>query len=257
MRPCRALPIVFCVGLLLTLTARAGLAADLVIFAAASLREALDEVNTAFMRQYGDTVTISFGASSKLAWQIESGDPANIFISADLGWMDSLERRHLVQTESRKNLLGNQLVIAAPADADTKLDIKPGFDLGGALKGGHLAMADPSSVPAGKYGKAALETLGVWASVESVVERTEDVRGALSLVSRHKAPLGIVYTTDVAADPGVKVVGVFPPESHPPIVYPVALTAESRDPAAKRLLEFLGSPSAKAIFEKHGFSVLP
>jgi molybdate transport system substrate-binding protein len=257
MRPCRALPIVFCVALLLTLTTQAGFAADLVIFAAASLREALDEVNTAFMRQYGDTVTILFGASSKLAWQIESGTPANIFISADLGWMDSLERRHLVQTESRKNLLGNQLVIAAPDDADIKFDIKPGFDLRGALKGGHLAMADPSSVPAGKYGKASLETLGVWDSVESVVARTEDVRGALSLVSRHKAPLGIVYTTDVAADSGVKVVGVFPPESHPPILYPIALTTESGDPAANRLLEFLGSPAAKAIFEKHGFSALP
>ena len=240
--------------LLPILSAQIARAADLTIFAAASLKEALDEANAADMHQSGDNVKISFGASSALARQIESGAPADIFISADLDWMDWLQQRNLIQPATRKNLLGNQLVIAAPADANVKIDIKPGFDLAGALKGEHLAMADPDAVPAGKYGKAALEKLGVWGSVESSVARAENVRAALLLVSRHEAPLGIVYATDVAADPGVKVVRVFPPDTHPPIVYPIALTAQNRDPAAKRLLDFLISAAAKPIFEKHGFS---
>jgi molybdate transport system substrate-binding protein len=257
MRPYRFAPTICCLGLLLALVPHVVFAADLVVFAAASLKEALDEANAAYTRQSGDDVKTSFGASSALARQIESGAPAQIFVSADLDWMDYLEKRNLIQPGTRKNLLGNRLVIAAPADADIKLDIKPGFDLAGALKGGHLAMADPSSVPAGKYGKAALEKLGAWGSVESAVARTENVRGALLLVSRHEAPLGIVYATDVAADPGVKIAGVFPPETHPPIVYPIALTADSRDPAASRLLDFLTSPAARPIFEKHGFTRSP
>jgi len=257
MRPYRLAPIVFCLGLLLALVPQIAFAAELVVFAAASLKEALDEANSAYMRQSGDNVKTSFAASSALARQIESGAPAQIFISADLEWMDYLEKRNLIQPGTRKNLLGNRLVIAAPANTDIKLDIKPGFDLAGALKGGHLAMADPGSVPAGKYGKAALEKLRVWAAVESAVARAENVRGALLLVSRHEAPLGIVYATDVAADPGVKIVGVFPPDTHPPIVYPIALTSDGRDPAAQRLLDFLTSPAAKPIFEKHGFTAAP
>lgn len=244
-----------CAGVVLTLAIHAAFAADLTIFAAASLKEALDEASAAYMRQSGDTVKISFGASSALARQIAAGAPANVFISADLDWMDYLEKRHLIQRGTRKNLLGNRLVIAAPSDADIKLAIKPGFDLAGALHGGKLAMADPSGVPAGKYGKAALEKLGVWASVEGDVARAENVRGALLLVSRHEAPLGIVYATDVAADPGVKIVAVFPPDTHPPIVYPIAVTAANKEPAARRLLDFLASAAAKAIFEKHGFTV--
>jgi len=255
MRLYRLFPIACCVCLFFALSAPIALAADLTVFAAASLKEALDEANAVYMHQSGDTTKISYAASSTLAKQIESGAPADIFISADLDWMDYLEKRNLIQPATRKNLLGNRLVIAAAADADIKLDIKPGFDLRGALKGGHLAMADPAAVPAGKYGKAALEKLGLWSSVESTVARAENVRGALLLVSRHEAPLGIVYATDVAADPGAKVVGVFPPDTHPPIVYPIALTTESRDPAAKQLLDFLASAAAKPIFEKHGFSI--
>lgn len=255
MRPCRSKMIACFAGVLLTLAVHAAFAADLTVFAAASLKEALDEASAVYMRQYGDKIKISFAASSALARQIESGAPADIFISADLDWTDYLEKRNLIRKDTRKNLLGNRLVIAAPADADIKLDIKPGFDLAGALHGGKLAMADPSSVPAGKYGKAALEKLGVWASVESAVAPAENVRGALLLVSRHEAPLGIVYATDVAADPGVKVVGVFPPETHAPIVYPIALTSEKQVPAAGRLLDFLTSLAAKPIFEKHGFTV--
>jgi molybdate transport system substrate-binding protein len=254
MRPYRLVQIACCLGLLLTLAPLRASAADLIIFAAASLKEALDDANAAYMRQNSDNVKISYAASSALAKQIESGAPANIFISADLDWMDYLEKRNIIRPGSRRNLLGNQLVIAAPADADIKLDIGPGFALADALKGGHLAMADPDSVPAGKYGKAALQKLGVWKTVESAVVRTENVRIALLLVSRHEAPLGIVYATDAAADPGVKIVGIFPTETHPPIVYPIALIAENQDPAAKRLLDFLTSATAKPIFEKHGFS---
>ena len=254
MRLCRLLSIACCLCLFISCSAPIALAADLTIFAAASLKEALDEANAAYTRQSGDHVKVSFAASSALARQIENGAPADIFISADLDWMDYLQKRNLIQPATRKNLVGNQLVIAAPVDAAMKIDIKPGFDLAGALKGEHLAMADPNAVPAGNYGKAALEKLGVWKSVESTVARAENVRGALLLVSRHEAPLGIVYATDVAADPGVKIVGVFPPDTHPPIVYPVALTANSRDPAATRLLDFLTSAAAKPIFEKHGFS---
>lgn len=232
-------------------------AAELVVFAAASLKNALDEVAGIYQRETGDVVKISYGASSALARQIESGAPAQIFISADLDWMNYLQQHKLIQTDSRRNLLGNRLVITAPADSDAKIEIKPGFDLVGALKGGHLAMADPDSVPAGKYGKAALEKLGVWNSVSGAVARAENVRGALLLVSRHEAPLGIVYATDVAADPGTKVAGVFPEDAHPPIVYPTALTTESKRPAAARFLAFVASPQAKRIFEKQGFTVLP
>jgi molybdate transport system substrate-binding protein len=229
---------------------------DIVVFAAASLKEALDEAVGVYRGQTGDTARISYAASSALARQIESGAPADMFISADLDWMDYLQQRKLIQPATRKNWLGNRLVIAAPADSGVTLDIKPGFDLAGALKGGHLSMADPDSVPAGKYGKAALQKLGVWSSVEAVVVRAENVRAALLFVSRHEAPLGIVYATDVAADPGVRVAGVFPEDTHSPIVYPIALTVGDKEPGAVRLLEFLGSPAVRSIFEKHGFTVL-
>ena len=233
-------------------------AADIVVFAAASLKNALDDTVHAYGVQGGaDAVKVSYAASSTLAKQIESGAPADIFISADLDWMDYLQKRNLIKPDTRKTLFGNKLVIAAPADSDVKLDIKPGFDLAGALKGGHLAMADPDSVPAGKYGKAALEKLGVWNSVSGAVVRAENVRAALLFVSRHEAPLGIVYMTDAAADPAVKVVGVFPEDSHPPVVYPIALTAQSSNASASRFLSFLESAAARPYFEKQGFTVLP
>jgi molybdate transport system substrate-binding protein len=232
-------------------------AAEIVVFAAASLKDALDQAAKAYRGQSGDTLKISYASSPALAKQIESGAPAAMFISADLDWMDYLEKRNLIQNGTRKSLLGNRLVLAAPADADTKIDIKPGFDLVGALKGGHLAMADPDSVPAGKYGKAALEKLGVWAAVSGTVARTDNVRACLLLVSRKEAPLGIVYATDVIADPGTKVAGTFPADTHPPIVYPIALTKEGTDPSAAKLLAFLSSAQAKPIFEKQGFTVLP
>jgi len=226
------------------------------VFAAASLTNALDEAGQLFERQGGAHTKISYAASSALAKQIESGAPADMFISADLDWMDYLEQHHLIQTATRKNLLGNRLVLIAPAESDAKAEIKPGLDLVGLLKGGRLAMADPDSVPAGKYGKAALEKLGVWNSVRAAVAPAETVRAALLFVSRRETPLGIVYATDAAADPRVKIVGVFPPDTHPPIIYPAALTADSKNASAARLLEFLGSAAAKPIFEKQGFTVL-
>jgi molybdate transport system substrate-binding protein len=231
-------------------------AAEIVVFAAASLKEALDEAARVYDRESGDVVKISYAASSALAKQIEAGAPADMFISADLDWMDYLQQRNLVQPGTRKSLLGNRLVIIAPADSNLKLDIKPGFDLAAALKGGHLAMADPDSVPAGKYGKAALEKLAVWNSVRTAVAPAENVRAALRYVARGEAPLGIVYATDAATDPQVKIIAVFPADTHPPIVYPAALTVASSNPNAARLLGFLASPAARPIFEKQGFTVL-
>src|SRR5215472_3794633 len=231
-------------------------AQEVVVFAAASLTNALDDAAKLFQKHAGGYPKISYAASSTLAKQIESGAPVDIFISADLDWMNYLEQRQLIQPATRRNLLGNRLVLIAPADSDAKVEIRPGFDLAGLLKGGRLAMADTDSVPAGKYGKAALEHLGVWNSVRGAVAPAESVRAALLFVSRREAPLGIVYATDAAADPRVKTVGVFPENTHPPIVYPAALTASSKNPAATRFLEFLGSPAAKPSFEKQGFTVL-
>ena len=231
-------------------------AADLVVFAAASLKEALDAAAAAYQKQGGEPAKISYAASSTLAKQIENGAPADLFVSADLDWMDYLQKRNLIRPATRKSLLGNRLVIVEPADARVSLAIATGFDLAGALHGGHLAMADPASVPAGKYGRAALEKLGVWDRVKAAVAPAENVRAALLFVSRKEAPLGIVYATDAAADPGVKVAGVFPEDTHPPIVYPIAVTATSTNPTASRLLAFLASPAARPIFEKYGFTVL-
>jgi molybdate transport system substrate-binding protein len=243
-------------AVLMTLLAwRVAQAEDVVVFAAASLTNALDETARLFDQQTGSHAKMSYAASSALAKQIEAGAPVDMFISADLDWMDYLQQRNLIQPGTRKNLLGNRLVLIAPADSDVKLDIMPGFDLAGALKGGRLAMADPDSVPAGKYGKAALEKLGVWNSVRNSVAPAENVRAALLLVARREVPLGIVYATDAAADPNTKVVSVFPEDTHSPIVYPAALTADSKNPIAGRLLIFLASPAARPIFEKYGFTV--
>jgi molybdate transport system substrate-binding protein len=235
--------------------ARAAQADDVVVFAAASLKNALDAAAHAFAGAGGAPVKISYAASSALAKQIDSGAPADIFISADLDWMDYLQKRNLIQPATRKNLLGNRLVLVAPADSDIKVDVKPGFDLAGLLNGGRLAMADPGSVPAGKYGKAALEKLGVWNAVQPHVAGAENVRAALLFVDRHETPLGIVYATDAASDPRVKIVGVFPENTHPPIIYPAALTAGSKNPEALRFLHYLESPAARPPFEKQGFTV--
>jgi molybdate transport system substrate-binding protein len=229
---------------------------DLLVFGAASLKNALDDADAQYQREAGHKVVVSYGASSALAKQLENGAPADVFISADLDWMDYAAAHKLIKPETRFNLLGNKLVLVAPADSRINLTIGPNFPLAQALGNDRIAMADPSAVPAGKYGKAALEALGVWASVASKVAPAQDVRATLLLVSRGEAPLGIVYQTDAAADKGVKIVGAFPETSHPPIIYPIAVTATSTNPGVAAYVGFLKSPAARSAFEKHCFVVL-
>jgi molybdate transport system substrate-binding protein len=231
-------------------------AAEIRVLAAASLKEAMDEQARRFDAASGDKVVVSYGASNALAKQIEAGSPADIFISADIDWMDYVDTRRLLARGTRIDLLRNTLVLIAPAASPVKLDIAPGFALARALGSGKLAMANPDSVPAGKYGKRALESLGAWTSIEGQVARAENVRAALVLVARGEAPLGIVYNTDALAEPGVKVVGTFPSSSHSPIVYPAAVLASSKSVGSTALLNALQSPQARAVWEKHGFGVV-
>ncbi|WP_421358821.1 molybdate ABC transporter substrate-binding protein [Agrobacterium rosae] len=226
------------------------------VFAAASMKNALDAANAEWAKETSNEATVSYAASSALAKQIEAGAPADLFISADLAWMDYVAGKKLIKDETRTNLLGNRLVLVAPADKATPVEIKQGFDLAKLVGDGKLAMGAVDSVPAGKYGKAALEKLGVWSSVEGKVAGAESVRAALVLVSRGEAPYGIVYQTDAAADQGVKIVGTFPQDSHEPIIYPVAILAESKSPAVAAYLEFLKSAKAAPFFEKQGFTIL-
>ncbi|KQV73037.1 molybdate ABC transporter substrate-binding protein [Rhizobium sp. Root1220] len=226
------------------------------VFAAASLKNALDAANAAWAKDGGKEAVVSYAASSALAKQIESGAPADIFISADLDWMDYVAKKNLIKADTRSNLLGNRIVLVAAKDRAKPVDIKRGFDLAALLDDGKLAMGEVKSVPAGKYGKAALEKLGVWSSIESKVAGVESVRAALALVSRGEAPYGIVYQTDAAADSGVAVVGTFPADSHPPIIYPVAILAESKNPDAAAYLDFLKSEKAAPFFTAQGFTIL-
>ncbi len=230
-------------------------AADVTIFAAASLKEAMDEQARQFEAGTGHKVIVSYGASSALARQIEAGAPADVFVSADLDWMDYLDRRHLLAPGTRIDLLRNTLVLIAPASSKAGLKIGPNFGLAAALGQDRLAMANPDSVPAGKYGKAALQKLGVWPAVERKLARAENVRAALVLVSRGEAPFGIVYSTDALSDPRVRIVDTFPPDSYPPIVYPAALIAASKSAAAKALLDRLRSVQARSVWEKYGFGL--
>jgi molybdate transport system substrate-binding protein len=241
-------------SLILTFASGATHAADtFTVFAAASLKNALDDVVKAHESKTKDKVVVSYAASSALARQIEAGAPADIFVSADLDWMDYLEKRSLIQQASRQNLLRNRIVLIAPSDSKSNLKIAPGFPLASALGKERLAMADTNSVPAGKYGKASLEALGVWQDVQSRVAAAENVRAALLLVARGEAPFGIVYSTDAAAEQKVRIVDQFPENTHPPIIYPAALIATSTNSAAASFLASLNQPAARAIFEKHGF----
>ena len=228
---------------------------QLLVFAAASLSEALDEVDRAFMARTGVRVNASYAASSVLAKQIEAGAPADAFFSADLAWVDYLDERGLLKRGSRRDVLGNSLVLIAPVDSPLRLSIAPGFDLTAALGEGRLATADPDSVPAGKYARAALTNLGVWQSVSDRLVRGENVRAALAYVARGEAPLGVVYQSDAQAEKRVRAVGVFPEDSHPPITYPVALTVRAR-PEAARFADFLASDTARQIFTRYGFTTL-
>jgi molybdate transport system substrate-binding protein len=228
---------------------------DVLVFAAASLKNALDEANSLFLFENGSGVRVSYGASSALAKQIENGAPADVFISADNDWMDYLAERKLIKPDTREKFLGNKLVLVAPADSKVTLTIGPNFALASALGNGRLAIADPAAVPAGKYGKAALEKLGVWSSVTGKLAPAQDVRAALLLVSRGEAPLGIVYQTDAAADKNVKVIATFPESSHPPIVYPLAILTGSTNGVTPVYIQYLQSPKAEPFFDKRGFTV--
>lgn len=230
---------------------------DLVIFAAASLKNALDEASAAWVKETGKPAPkMSYAASSVLAKQLELGAPADLFLSADLDWMDYAAGKGLIRPETRVTLLANRIGLIAPADSKVALVLAPGVDLAAALGDGRLAMGNVDSVPAGKYGKAALEKLGAWDKVRDKVAQADNVRAALLLVSRGEAPLGIVYTTDAAADPKVKVVAVFPQETHPPILYPVAVTKDSFHADAPAFLTWLRGATPRAAFEKQGFTVL-
>ena len=226
------------------------------VFAAASLANVLADLDKAFTARTGIRVTTSLAASSTLAKQIEAGAPAGVYFSADLQWMDYLEQRGLLRAGSRHDVVGNSLVLIAPANSPLRVRIGPGFDLARLLGGGHLAVADPDSVPAGIYARAALEKLGVWNSVAPRLVRAENVRAALAYVARGDAPLGIVYRTDALVETHVQIVGVFPADSHPPIVYPVALT-RGASPAAARYLAFITGADARPVFRKWGFEPLP
>ncbi len=231
---------------------------DVIVFAAASMKNALDEINAAWSgRRGGRKAVISYAASSALAKQIEAGAPADIFISADLDWMDYVAQRKLIRPETRTNLLGNRIVLIAAKESKLSAVIAPGFDLAALLgPGNRLSMGSVDAVPAGKYGKAALEKLGAWNGVKDRIAQADNVRAAMLLVSRGEAPLGIVYQTDAAADPAVRVVGTFPEDSHPPIIYPVAVTKDSTHPDAAAFLAFMRGDFARAALEKQGFTVL-
>jgi molybdate transport system substrate-binding protein len=229
-------------------------ARPVVVFAAASLKDALDEI-AAGWRRSGNAVAISYAASSALARQIGAGAPADIFISADAEWMDWAVARNLVQADTRRDLAGNRLVLVAPADSKATVEIAPGFDLAGALGSGRLAMADAGAVPAGRYARATLTALGAWSSVEARVAQAENVRAALLLVARGEAPLGIVYASDAVAERRVRTVAMFPPHTHPPIVYPAAATATA-SPAAARFMVALQTAEARAVLQRWGFTPL-
>jgi molybdate transport system substrate-binding protein len=226
----------------------------LLVFAAASLKTALDEMNGQWFGRTGKRVTISYAASSALAKQIEQGAPADIFVSADLAWMDYLEARKLIRAGTRSNLVGNSLVLIAPKGSSLRVNVEPGFPLRSLLGSGRLAMANTEAVPAGKYGKAALASLGLWDQVKDRIAQAENVRAALILVSRGEVPLGIVYQSDAISDPAVELVGTFPSSTHPAIIYPVAITANATSPDANAFIEELKSPRSRAMFEKQGFS---
>jgi molybdate transport system substrate-binding protein len=250
----RALLAGLAVALGLGAAAAAQAPAQLTVFAAASLKNSLDEVDAAYAKRTGAVVHASYAASSVLSRQIGQGAPADVFISADSDWMDALDKAGGLKPGSRRDLLTNHLALIAPAASTVALKVGPGMPLAKALGEGRLAMAGPD-VPAGRYGKAALGALGVWPQVEAKVVYGESVRAALTFVDRGEAPLGVVYDTDAKIDPGVRIVGLFPETSHPPIRYPVALT-KTAQPAAEAYVRFLEGPEAAAIFRKYGFASL-
>jgi molybdate transport system substrate-binding protein len=244
---------IICFSWLLIVLSATAVRADVTVFAAASLKDALDELAAQKPGRPGGKITISYAASSALAQQIARGAPADVFISADLDWMDHIEKLGLVRKGTRVNLLSNRLVLVAPADSKASFTIGPKFPLASLIGDRRLAMADPDYVPAGKYGRAALEKLGVWPEVSGKIARAENVRAALAFVARGEAPYGIVYRTDALAERGVRTIGEFSPGLHPAIIYPAAITAGSRSGDAGGFLAYLRSPAAGAVWERYGF----
>lgn len=238
----------------LVLSAQTALA-DVTVFAAASLKTALDEIASDWSAATGTPVVLSYGGSAALARQIAEGAPADIFLSASVDWMDDLAARSLIQPDSRRNLVGNRLILVSQGAAEP-MTIDADLELTAMLDGGKLAMGMVDSVPAGQYGKAALESLGLWAEVAPSVVQSENVRAALKLVALGEAALGIVYASDAVAEPGVTVIGTFPDTSHAPIVYPGALTVTAGAEAGS-FLDHLGSPEAWEVFQANGFRPLP
>lgn len=252
-----------CLGAVLAATAmllapRLAAAEPVTVFAAASLRNALQEVQADWNKAGKAPLQISFAGSSALAKQIDNGAPADVYVSANPGWMDYLEKKGLIVANTRFDLLRNSIVLIAPKSSKVKLTIAPGFDLAGALgKNGYLAMANTDAVPAGIYGRKALQSLGVWHTVEARIAQAADVRAALRLVSLGEAPLGIVYRTDANVEPHVRIVGTFPANSHPPIIYPAALTTQAEGNSdARAFLQYLTGAAARRAFERQGFSVI-
>jgi molybdate transport system substrate-binding protein len=234
----------------------AACAQELTVFAAASLTDAMKDISTQWTKAGHQPLRMSFGASSTLARQIEAGAPANLFASADEKWMDYLAQKHLIAADTRKDLLGNDLVLVVPADHPLHVTLGPDFDLLALLgPGGRLAVGDPAHVPVGIYAEQALKKLGWWAGVEPRLARTEDVRAGLLLVERGESPAGIVYATDAAASKAVMVAGIFPPDSHDPVSYPFAVTKAGDTSETRALLAFLAGPQARAVFVQRGFKV--
>ena len=229
--------------------------AAITVFGAASLTNALQDLGDAYAKESSVPVRFSFAASSTLAKQIENGSPADIFFSADLDWMDYLQEHKLIQVASRADALGNRLVLIAPLDSKIRLKIQPHFALAAALGSGRVATGDPAAVPVGRYAKQALTALGVWADISPHLVPADSVRSALAFVDRGEVPLGIVYETDALQDKNVQVVDVFPAASHPPIVYPVALTVTAKPEAAK-FLAYLRGPAGDVAFKRYGFKTL-
>jgi molybdate transport system substrate-binding protein len=239
--------------LLAPLTARAQ---ELTVFAAASLTDAMKDVSAQWAKGGHQPLRMSFGASSTLARQIEQGAPANVFASADEKWMNYLADKKLIVADTRKDLLGNDLVLVVPADKPQHVTIGPNFNLVGLLgPNGRVATGDPAHVPVGIYAEQALKKLGIWDAVSPRLARTDDVRAALLLVERGEAPAGIVYATDAAVSTGVMIAGVFPANSHDPVSYPFAVVKSGDTPEARALMTFLAGPEARAIFDKRGFKV--
>jgi molybdate transport system substrate-binding protein len=244
--------------LLLLLLAPRAEAEALLVFAAASLKGALDEAVMVFEAESGHRVSVSYGGSSLLARQLEQGAPADVFISADVAWMDQLASSRLIDETTRVNLLGNELVLIAHASDGVSVELGSGggeASIADKLGSGRLAMAYVDAVPAGRYGKTALETLGLWEGLANRVAQTDNVRTALALVAAAEARFGIVYATDAAADPRVRVLAAFPAGSYGPIVYPAAAVSGGRGAAARDLLRFLEAPAARGIFARHGFQI--